>query len=838
MNKLLAGSILFLSVLFSSCRDDFFELNPPSWLGESIYNQLEEGVTGANGTRYTFKYYIQLINDLGYADVLKQTGSKTVFVADDAAFERFLSTNDWGVKTYDQLSEAQKKVIFNSAMLNNALLIENLSKIEGPVDGQALRRATAMAVQDTIAFEKGTDLPATSYWNRFRTNGLKLAKDDTPVAMTLFLEAQMKAHSISVDDFKVLFNGEQWQKGDAYVFNIKVVERDIICQNGYIHVLKDVLIPPSNIAEELRINSETQLFSSFIERFAAPYYSELLTRQSGSEDSVFVKGYFSERSSVVTFNSTTKDCLDPQGRKVTHYLLYDPGWNRYRSNPNTGSYQTDMAVMFAPTNQALNTYFQSGAGRTLLDRYCGGSIENIQNIPTDLLADLIRNHMKLSFLGSIPSLFHTIVDDAQERMGLHASDVAKVVQASNGIIYIMNKVYPPALYSSVMFPARINDNMKVFYWAIKQLEFDAYLLSMVNYYSFVVPEDNFTYIVPTSLKHDQPVAWRFKYDNQRNSVYASVHPYTVETGEVGDSIATINTLNVLKNHLEDMLDAHIIVGNIEEGREYYRTKGGATIRVRKRGNQLQLAAGGDIQRGVNVGVERIYDQSKETNGQGNGKAYIVRQPVQTAVQSVYSILSTTPEFRKFFTLLQGYDDLWEGDPVRSVKYSIFYKDVSKAGLDMNVRFLNTFHYTLYVPVNEEVQRAIDSGKIPTWDDVEAETDQEERDKKAEKIIRFLRYHFQDNAVFVDKPAVSASFETATLNQQTETFYKLYLSGGGNSLTVKDVKGNEARVLTQGGLYNIMARDFKFNTSSPSNASMIETSSHVVIHQIDKCLNFE
>jgi uncharacterized surface protein with fasciclin (FAS1) repeats len=832
MNKLFFSVIctLCICLLTNSCKDDeyFYENNIPEGLGKSIYDELQ--------TRGNFTEYLRLIDDLEYAEVLSKTGSKTLFVADDEAFKRFYANNPWGVKRYEDFSLAQKKLIMNSSMINNALLIENLSTIEGPVSGQALRRATALSVLDTIPFESGNTLPGNAYWDRFRETGIRLAKDNTPVPMLHFLEAQMTAKNITNEDFSILFNGLQRNKDDAYIYNIKVKQRDITCQNGYIHVLEDVLIPPSNMADVIRTTPETRIFSSFLERFAAPYYNAGLTEQYhqlGGTDSVFVKGYFSERSETVTYNSTTKTCRDPNGNTVANFLLYDPGWNRYRASEITGSFQTDMGAVFAPSDEALRKYFETGSGRALIDRY--GSMENI---PNEVLDKLVKNHTKVSFLATLPSQFHTIVDDAQEKMGIETAHIEKVHLATNGVVYIMNTVYPPALYSSVMFPATINENMKVFNWAIDQLSFDAYLLSMVNYYSFFLPTDNFTYIVPTSLKHDQPEAWKFHYDNARNTVYASVHPYDITTYQIGDSISAVTTATVLKDHLEDMLDYHIVVGNIEDGREFYRTKGGGTIRIIRNGNRIQVSGGGEIERNAPpIAVGDIYDQTKETNGRGNGKAYILDQPIQTPTRSVYEVLSTTPQFSEFFTLLQGYDDLWVGDNVRATKFSIFYKDAAQAGLDLNVRFLNTFHYTLYVPTNDEVTKAIQNG-LPTWDDVEAATDQDERDAKAEKIIRFLRYHFQDNAVFLDKPALSASYETATLDTNTDTFYKLYLSGGNYSLNITTESAGTAKVKTDNGLFNIMARDFKFNTANPASATTIETSSFIVIHQIDKCLYFE
>lgn len=836
MNKLLMNRlssiivlILFIGLLVS-CNDEYlYEEEIPSGLGSSIYDYLQEEGNYSN--------YIRLIEDLEYKEVLAKTGSKTLFVADDEAFERFYKDNPWGVKSYDEFSLAQKKLIMNFSMINNALLIEGLSTMEGPVKGQVLRRNTSLSVSDTIGFEPGNTLPSNAYWDRFRAKGIRLAKDNSAIPMVYFLEENMRAKNITADDFSILFNGRKREAGDAYIYNIKVKERDITCQNGYIHVLEEVLIPPSNMAEVIAKAPETQQFSSLLERFSGPYYSASLTEQFrllGGTDSVFVKGYFSERSGIVPYNPILKVCMSPdENSTISSILLFDPGWNRYYSSEVTGSYQTDMGAIFSPSDEALRNYFENGSGKALIERY-----GNVDNIPNEVLDKLIKNHMKASFLATLPSQFATIMDDAQEIMGIKASDIDKVYITSNGAVYVTNTVYSPALYSSVMFPSSINENMKVFKWAIEQLDFDAYLLSMVNYYSFFIPTDNFTYIPPTSWANPQPEAWIIKYDNVINRVYASVHTYDPLTQTVGDSIDYINNSTTLKNHLRDMLDYHIIVGNIEDGREYYRTKGGGTIRISRDNGQLAVAGGGDISRNVTIPVTEIYDQTKETNGRGNGKTYVLNEPIQTPLQSVYSILSETPEFSEFFSLLQGYDDLWIGDAVRSVKYSIFYKDLSQAGIDLNVRFLNTYHYTLYVPTNEEVRNAIQNG-LPTWDDVEATTDQEERDARAEKIIRFLRYHFQDNAIFLDKVNTSSvPYETATLNNTTETFYKLYISQGNYSLNIRTDSGGSAKVKTDNGLFNIMARDFKFDAPNPINASMIETSSYIVIHQIDKCLFFE
>ena len=100
---------------FFSCQDRYDlddEGNYPSWLGSSVYDQLknpnQDVLTG------TFNNYLRLIDDLGYTETLQKTGSKTVFPANDEAFERFYQNNSWGVRKYEDLTEAMKKQLLYS----------------------------------------------------------------------------------------------------------------------------------------------------------------------------------------------------------------------------------------------------------------------------------------------------------------------------------------------------------------------------------------------------------------------------------------------------------------------------------------------------------------------------------------------------------------------------------------------------------------------------------------------------------------------------------------------------------------------------------------------------
>lgn len=122
------------------------------WLNGSIYEELKN--PGGSGLVGTFNNYLRLVDDLGYAETLSRTGSKTVFPANDEAFDRFYSSNEWGVTNYEQLSQAQKKLLLYSSMIDNALLVGMLSNnsngLNDVAKGEVLKHETALSVIDTI----------------------------------------------------------------------------------------------------------------------------------------------------------------------------------------------------------------------------------------------------------------------------------------------------------------------------------------------------------------------------------------------------------------------------------------------------------------------------------------------------------------------------------------------------------------------------------------------------------------------------------------------------------------------------------------------------------------
>lgn len=823
----------------SACSGYDLAEEDPSWLGSSIYDYLK---TDGNYTNV-----VRLIDDLGYTNVLAKTGSKTLFVADDDAYARFYSKNDWGVHSYDELTLSQKKLLLNGSMINNACQVAYLSSSEGPTEGDCMRRLTSMSVYDSVPLLTAAQMPDNPYWEPYRKLDAPMVclSDKTTPPMIHFIEAFLTNKLITNDDCDFLFNYKTHrQPGDANVNGIMMEEPNIKCANGFVHKMAEVMTPLPNMADFITQHSTTQGYAKLLNRFCAPYgygQSDEPTREynrlyNTNVDSVYEKRYFSERS-----QGGQRLELTPDEGPTNGLLKFDPGWSQFYSattNTTTASValQENMGVMLVPSDKALDRYFNEGAGKVLKDYY--GSWENV---PDKVVSKMINVNMLNSFTSSVPSKFHTVLNDANDELGLSTEFVDSVFMTCNGAVYLTNKVFNPVAYISVTFPALVNENMNILYWAVEQLGFDVYLNSQNTYYSLFIPNNNslLEYIDPCSFGKPTTQLFRFHYkasaQTEEKKVWASIWNYDVETATVLDSIGEAS-YDQITNRLKDILDTHIVIGDVENGRTYYQTKGGSIVKV----NNASAGAGGmtvqggwQIEQDTEIPVVQVYDESFE----GNGKTYIIdEKPIMTARKSVYDILSQHSEFSAFCDLLLKSPYLVDVHVIGSDKH---------AAPSKNISLFNTFRYTVYVPTNKAIEDLQKAGKLPTWDDVEDEEDAEKKDSLILEIENFIKYHIQDEGFYVGQDlgsskGISGDYETSAYDVKDGnlSYYKLRVNVESDGITLYDGAGKTHKVSTDGNLYNLMAREYQYNSGDVGSANNLYTSSFIVVHQIDGALQYK
>lgn len=887
-----------------SCKDDLLT-GMPEWLGSSIYEELE--------SRGNFTQTLALINDpmfltdeqrksgdteTEYAKTLKRTGSRTIFVADDAAWDRYFKRH--GLKGMSDLSAADKKMLFKSAMVNSAYLIELLSNLSGddPEEGECMRRESLQDPMDRVPVMKPDQFPAIlearvdgsnkqiDYWSYLRgRDSILIMMDENSQTMIHFLPDYMANKNITNEDYKIITNGVANDVSKSYINSQLVVEQDVTCQNGYIHVLAEVPEPLDNMANIIAKKPQFSIFHKLMDRFSYPEYSaaasatynSLYNLTNGRTDSVFVKRYFnSDNSGSRGSNTHDRFSTGTTTVRASSLLLLDPGWNRYRvyTGDNHINYQEDAAMMLVPTDEAMQKFFDASA---LKERYA-----NWDEVPDNVVDKLINNHMHSSFSSTVPSKFYQLKNSAGDEMGITTADVDSCFVGNNGVIYQLNTVFTAPEYKSVFFPAIIRGttDMSTTYnsvyasnsaWTLK--DYQAYLNSTGSKYSYILPMNDamLNYVDPVTLKRSEdnggPVMYEFYMDEDNvDVVSAYAYNYTKDevTGEPVKGELAINKAQPssaqIQNRLRDILDNSIVVQTDAEpafhvGQNIYVNKASAPIIVEfdAEGNVSALGGSAQYEKGQLIPVDRIYDQLE--NG-GNGISYVVSELPTATTTSPFGALSDSinhPDYEMFRSMLQGCEFL---------KNTVSASSSSQqATLDNALDMLSSFHYTMYVPTNADIQKLVDEGKLPTWDeyddwdeylshkeDTTYTTAEVDSFKAAIKntIENFVRYHIHDNSVyFMGQHLSGQNYETQNLDTASNRFRRVIVDNNGEEISVTDMRGVRHQVI-KGSDSNVMTTQYLFaqnqgessGSTTLENANFIYGASYVVLHKIDGCLVYD
>lgn len=872
----LAGA---LCMVMPSCDDGYeWAQEKPSWLGQSIYDELARCGN--------FSIYLKMVDDLGRKDFLSKTGSVTVFVADDDTYRAYFKAH--GVDE-NHLSMPMKRYLVNSTMLENAYVLDlltNQPQDETILKGQVMRRTnTQWSVYDSIPSISRADLPAASvsadYWSGLREEGQQVYNlmDEGTVPMVHFIWRQMMSKGITKSDFSYLFNGTEFQEDDVYINNVKVREGNVACQNGYVHIMEGVPAPLPNMAAYLRTNENTKIFSKLLDRYSAPFedyvteagYLTLQETYAGQNlypalaggERIYNRGYFfssADGNSRTSFN----------GVEVNGLLKFDPSQNDYaEGNTNmmgeaSSNVNLDMGAIFAPTDEALQEYWNGESGAFLRERY--PSDEPFEKVPNDVLAEFMNNHMQYSFLSSLPSKFNLVLDDAKDPIGMEPADIVQGSTAvcNNGAVYVMNKAYAPASFRSVLAPTLVNENMRIMNWAINDLEFKPYLLSMVSYYDFLILTDEALsrYIDPVSYSGSDPRWLEFYYNAERNQVEARSYRYDktvgglegctrngmqlLESTAVSDATTgeiTYQPNPVVENRLTDLLNFCIVPRDISggnyvgNGSVFFQTKDDGVVRIQQTGSGVTVE---DQFSGQQVAASDVVEMD-------NGKYYVLEQMAQPTFNSLMDELDSHPEYSEFVKLLEGNPE-WS-----SAEESQFGLLTTSIGMsDQSIRTFSSYHYTLYVPDNEAMQKAYDMG-LPSWDDINnldnvyAGTDVDVDSLKTtytQRVMNFLKYHVQDNAVYIGGDPRNMNYETAATylsGTQEGLSYTLGVHSDASGITLTDnsSKTPDVRITTgEEGFYNRLVREYTFSSNSKTVNDNISTSSYVVVHKVDEPLVYD
>jgi hypothetical protein len=601
--------------------------------------------------------------------MLSKPGAKTLFAATDEAWQNFFEankklpkSNPWHyAQSYETLSKNQKRLLFHTSLLHHAIASEHLSSSsdETPVRGCYLRKYTDVVALDSVtrvavtdlpvsywsadrqATEEGLSTPELDQWGRIRNGGLLgydsiyMVQDSSSSMMVFLTKDYMTQNKITDEDYRII-TGVENHKGNVHIYDACIDSADILCENGYINMMSKPLVPMANMAELIRTNGRTNIYSHLLERFSVPFQNKVLgglysKMNSGfsERDTLYTKRYYSRRSYGSTTISDQALINDEKGNYFDGYrdavLKFDPGWNGYF--PYGATAESDMGAMFVPNDEQMLNFFNNGGGRNFVEEFAKDNraghytlddlhtlYKDIDQIPLYVIQTILNYGMFNSFAGSVPSKmqklrsytgsFERIFSERDTKLTKNGGTIDTVLVACNGAVYVMNNMFTPSDYNCVASPAYVGSGNMVMRWAIYSdydgqrymgLNFYAYLKAMQSRFTFFLPCDDAMqyYYDPMSFTSKYPRVMRFLYTKgnfpfatksyQNKAVLAE---FDVTTGTIGKDRTTQTTSNnEIINRLRQMLEQQTIVHDGTENTintdedEYYLSKNGMAVKV-------------------------------------------------------------------------------------------------------------------------------------------------------------------------------------------------------------------------------------------------------------------
>lgn len=826
----------------------------------------------------------------------------TVFAPNDEAFARFFAHNAWtdeqgnAISSYEQLSDGQKLSLIYMSYIPGFVTANSLHASKS-VRGY-LRLYSYDRQFNLVPYKHtgGTDIntfPPDSYsyidyakeLNQHKVDGVWIGYgtigDYSGAAFAyrggtmIWNDDYWQYNGLSHDDLSFIGAADTEGSERIKIGNAHITQPNQRCKNGYLHLVDEVVVPQPNLMYNLaqaRLGGKCSLASSLVQRFNYLKYDYLYYNDAFNvPDSAWtVRNSLLDRVSTTTIQ--TPAIILPTDEALKAFLL-----------------TTDNPLRSFGINQ--DNYY------TML-----------MSLPREVLQPFVKEWFRTSFTDVLPSRYSNMRSAKGHQLlaGVATPEayklaVKQVIPAADGIIVVVDAV-PNAedLRNELTFVKLAGRVAGAALTANDRYEGERRTSPFSTDYQREMHNKSFTMFVPTdagleqyglvdpiSMASNNRVSWRYwsltpdsissngtrqiavaakayRYDYNKVRNTETDRPLSaMYSSNANENCANGNYGPIKRQLLTDMLDQHIVLQDVDSllntPRRWYLSRSGMPIYMKEHTN-TNIVVNGGMQIDLNErDAADKHDCTLQFVGQNStGTSVFIDRPMQPTSQNVFQRLQSNDAFSTFFEYAEALNNAYtlkkmlfgdEASEALSWKYTIFadrsggYTRYGNANT-MLVNFFHNFNYTIFVPTNEGMQKAVEAG-LPTIESIEQfveesldDNGQLPDDKREQAqaryltLLNFLKYHFCDKSYFLEPDLESGDTEqttTACIDASNQQALTADIQSGNGMLMVRDASNYYKAVKPD--LANIIARDAEFN-AEPTRAKYILSASNVVLHGID------
>lgn len=549
-------------------------------------------------SRGNFTSFIKALDRSGYRRLVDGGGLVTVFAPDDAAFGSYLQKK-YGTTDVDQVPVEELTLLVGCHMIQFAYTTEDFLSFS------------------MVSSDDGTDTGDGSCY-KYKTYGRPAIEEYTDPLnrrkvkifsrekyMPVFSTRMFAKRGISdaEGDYRLLFPDVNWQGADdrLYAGNAAVTESGIPTDNGYLYIVDKVMEPARTIYKELSDNSSSvdySLCKGLFDRVSLYKYDAAVSKNyaGASGDSLFYFYHWKEplRMSEIPEIASEWTYHDESG------VVFDRGL-RYANN------------CFLPQDDVLKEYLKN-----YFSEYGTQTQEDFLDlIPKNAIYHFLRAHVYGTRDLILPSELNMspVVGVNGEHFNLSTSELKDVRYCSNGVIYGMDKIFEPAVFTRLTAPL----------FRYPQFSFYARAFNTKNMYQQTVDENNRFSLF---IQNDQDLA---------TAGYSSSEGSTTH----GDYTFRSKSGNMNANAVSNLLMSQFVYGDLPaleetDARRYFVAKDEKTYFYVKDKALFDYS-------GKEVSVKATFDTD-------NGTVYQTDRVIP-ARAGAYSETGKLPEYQQFKSLM-------------------------------------------------------------------------------------------------------------------------------------------------------------------------------------------
>lgn len=409
------GLMLLSSLAFSSCSDldEYFET--PSWIGGSIYQELQD--------EGNYSIFLQGVDIAEMQPIMQGKSILTVMAPDDEAMKTYLQTN-YGTTDITKLDKKEVEKLIGFHILYYSFDKEKLCNFR-PIEGDG-------ATEDRLNINAGLYYKfrtrsrdaITMAYDSIRQREVQVFHNDRLLPVFSYRMFQTKAIDAK-ENYEYFYPETGWKDDDGFnVANAAVTEYAKIARNGYIYKVDRVIKPLETIYQEMKKAGKYSRILNLYDKSEYYIYDEEQTRETGSSDSLFLHFHYRPLVNI------------------------DSEWGEAQSYAQMALLASQAYSIFAPTDQAFQNFFNEYWGE--------GGYQSIEEIDSVTMQEIMRNCVfaqNIAFPAEIKK--GKIENISGEIINFNTDEVAQEdrIICSNGVLYGCSVLTPPAKFRAVTGPA-------------------------------------------------------------------------------------------------------------------------------------------------------------------------------------------------------------------------------------------------------------------------------------------------------------------------------------------------------------------------------------------------